>query len=287
MSKVMQERVQEQAIGAALQIAQRQVDEEHIAKLVLSVPGDQAVFGFKQYRAVVGAGGAKCRIAKIVVQVTRKGELAFAAGGGSGVPGHLLQPSRRFTLAGQRNIFTRRNSQCLHSLLRAPDLIERHGAFLVFVIERVTHAHQVREPGFVFAEEPIQVESAGVIDQHELAATMHVIMQSADQRLIGIAVNLIRNDQSGGMKLDHGIQQGGIANGLQMQPFFFGGIQPLLDQRVILISGIWHQQKQGVNAVAVAHSATMKIGSRAQQHYQHRAQNSSVFGQFFHGCPMT
>ena len=105
-----------------------------------------------------------------------------------------MQPSWRFAFAGQRNIFSRRDSQLFHSLLRTPDLIQRHGVLLVLVIQRVAHAHQVREPGFASAEEAVQVEGAGVIDQHELAAAMHVIMQRANQRLIGIAMYLVRND---------------------------------------------------------------------------------------------
>ena len=71
-------------------------------------------------------------------------------------------------------------------------------------------------------------------------------MQGSNQRIVGFSMDLIGNDQPGGLHLEHRIKQRRIPHYLQMKSFFLGSIEPDLYLNVPVVYRIGKQKKNRV-----------------------------------------
>ena len=111
----------------------------------------------------------------------------------------------------------------------------------------------------------MKVPGASVVNDHQLAALLHVAMQRADNRIVRLTMHLVRNNQARGPHLEHGVKQRRVMHGLKMETLLLRRVDPNLNLQVFLIGGIGKQQQDGVGGRRRPMLVAIDNGGRARE----------------------
>src|ERR1700674_2247184 len=190
--EVPQKDVQQQPVGAAFQISERQVYKQDRTFSIGLFPGCESISGVTQNLTGVVACSYEAGILQIAILVAAEPTLESSVGRGR----VTIFRSGGAGLRMERRVLSGRYFHLTNNCIGAGDLAPLNRLIFKLVVESIIHTRQVRQPRTAGCISAIQRERTGIVDQHEFPAFGNKTMQSGDEEITSLLVDGIRQNHS-------------------------------------------------------------------------------------------